>query len=160
MNRSTADTLVGIGITAPTYKLHVGSINKGLRVEGPPAGTLNPVAVSLGGYGDFGIDAPGVPEGRFVVKDTSGFVGIGTATPDALLSVNGGADKPGGGSWATFSDRRLKTLDGEFTLGVDEIVKLNPVRYRYKLDNGMEFRITKNTLGWLRRKFRRSSQKQ
>ncbi|HTS57179.1 MAG TPA: tail fiber domain-containing protein [Terriglobales bacterium] len=147
VNRATADTLVGIGITAPTYKLHVGSINKGLRVEGPPAGTLNPVAVSLGGYGDFGIDAPGVPEGRFVVKDTSGFVGIGTATPDALLSVNGGADKPGGGSWGTFSDRRLKTLDGEFTLGVDEIVKLNPVRYRYKLDNGMGIQDNEEHVG-------------
>jgi hypothetical protein len=35
-------------------------------------------------------------------------VGIGTTTPDNLLTVNGSAGKPGGGSWGTFSDGRLK----------------------------------------------------
>ena len=35
---------------------------------------------------------------------TNGEVGIGTTSPDALLTVNGTADKPGGGSWSTFSD--------------------------------------------------------
>jgi hypothetical protein len=35
-------------------------------------------------------------------------VGIGTTTPDNLLTVNGSAGKPGGGSWGTFSDGRFK----------------------------------------------------
>jgi hypothetical protein len=39
-------------------------------------------------------------------------VGIGTTSPDSLLSLNGSADKPGGGSWGTFSDARLKTVNG------------------------------------------------
>jgi len=64
-------------------------------------------------------------------------VGIGTTMPDQLLSVNGQADKPGGGSWASFSDRRLKTLDGSFRSGLSQILKINPVRYRYKEENGM-----------------------
>jgi len=71
-----------------------------------------------------------------VVKD-SGLVGIGTSSPDTLLSVNGGADKPGGGFWATFSDRRLKTLNGHFTSGLEQILQLEPVRYRYKDDNAL-----------------------
>jgi endosialidase-like protein len=54
-----------------------------------------------------------------------------------LLTVNGSADKPGGGSWGTFSDRRLKTLDGGFNAGLSQILKITPVRYRYKADNGM-----------------------
>ncbi len=68
---------------------------------------------------------------------SDGFVGIGTSTPDALLSVNGGADKVGGGSWATFSDRRLKDLDGDFSAGLGAIMQLHPIRYRYKDENGM-----------------------
>jgi hypothetical protein len=85
VNGATADTLVGIGTTAPAYKLHVGTINNGLRVEGPP--TAGGVAVSVGGNGDFAIDAPGVVGGRFVVKDTSGFVGINDTAPVHPLSV-------------------------------------------------------------------------
>ena len=68
---------------------------------------------------------------------SNGLVGIGTASPDSLLTVNGSADKPGGGSWGTFSDRRLKNLDGEFQAGLREILKLQPVRYRYKQDNAL-----------------------
>jgi polyhydroxyalkanoate synthesis regulator phasin len=64
-------------------------------------------------------------------------VGIGTATPDNMLTVNGSADKPGGGSWGTYSDRRLKTLDGNFNSGLSQIMKLRPVRYRYNKDNAL-----------------------
>jgi hypothetical protein len=136
VNGATADTFVGIGITSPQNKLHVGTINNSFRVEGPPQGGNGAVAASFGGHGDFGIDAPGIVQGRFVVKD-SGLVGIGTSSPDTLLSVNGGADKPGGGSWGTFSDRRLKTLNGNFTSGLEQILKLKPVRHRYKDDNAL-----------------------
>jgi Chaperone of endosialidase len=67
-------------------------------------------------------------------------VGIGTTEPDSNLTVNGSADKPGGGSWGTYSDGRLKTLDGGFHSGLSQILKLNPVRYRYKEDNAMGIR--------------------
>jgi hypothetical protein len=139
INGAAANTLVGIGTTAPSYLLHIGnqggsSYNNFLRVDGPASGSGN--AISVGGHGDVGIDAYGVPNGRFVVKD-SGLVGIGTSARDTLLSVNGGADKPGGGSWGTFSDRRLKTLNGNFTSGLEQILKLKPVRYRYKDDNAL-----------------------
>jgi hypothetical protein len=67
----------------------------------------------------------------------SGDVGIGTTDPDNLLTVNGSADKPGGGSWGTFSDGRLKAVTGSYDAGVDAILKLTPVRYRYKGQNAM-----------------------
>src|SRR4030095_5970565 len=38
----------------------------------------------------------------------NGNVGIGTATPAALLEVAGAAAKPGGGAWSVASDARLK----------------------------------------------------
>ena len=80
---------------------------------------------------------------------SDGLVGIGTAIPDALLTVNGGADKPGGGSWGTFSDRRLKDLDGDFHAGLSEILKLQPVRYRYKQDNGMGINDREEHVGFV-----------
>jgi hypothetical protein len=74
-------------------------------------------------------------------------VGIGTTMPDQLLSVNGQADKPGGGSWASFSDRRLKKLDGSFRSGLSQILNLNPVRYRYKEQNGMGIHDSEEHIG-------------
>jgi len=74
-------------------------------------------------------------------------VGIGTTAPDNLLSVNGSADKPGGGSWGTFSDRRLKTLDGSFRSGLEQILKINPVFYRYKAGNEMGIRDREEHVG-------------
>ncbi|MBL7689193.1 MAG: tail fiber domain-containing protein, partial [Bdellovibrionaceae bacterium] len=58
-------------------------------------------------------------------------VGIGTTSPDQLLSVNGDASKVGGGSWQTFSDARLKTVNGPFTRGLAEVLELQPVSYHY-----------------------------
>ncbi|WP_053077103.1 tail fiber domain-containing protein [Chryseobacterium sp. BLS98] len=66
----------------------------------------------------------------------SGSVGIGTASPTSLLSVNGSADKPGGGSWGTFSDRRVKKDIAEFKDGLNVITKLNPVTYKYNEKSG------------------------
>ena len=135
-NGATADTNVGIGITGPNYRLHIGNALKSFRVEGPATSGTGALAASFGGFGDFGIDAPGIANGRFVVQE-SGKVGIGTNTPDNTLSVNGSADKVGGGSWGTFSDRRLKIVGGSFSPGLDEILKIHPIHYRYKEDNGM-----------------------
>jgi hypothetical protein len=78
-----------------------------------------------------------------------GLVGIGTAVPDNLLTVNGTADKPGGGSWGTYSDARLKTLHGDFNAGLSEILKLHPIRYRYKEDNGMGIRDRDEHVGFV-----------
>jgi endosialidase-like protein len=71
-----------------------------------------------------------------VITD-GGNVGIGTISPDRKLSVNGGASKAGGGSWEVFSDERLKTIKGRFTLGLDAVMKLQPLRYEYKRDNAL-----------------------
>ena len=147
VNSATADTNVGIGLTAPTARLHIGNSNTtGLRVEGPSSSGTGTLAGSFGGYGDFSIDASGFVSGRLVVKE-NGNVGIGTATPDNKLSVNGSADKTGGGSWGTFSDRRLKDLDGSFVSGLSQVLRINPVRYRYKEENGMNIHDSEEHIG-------------
>ena len=67
-----------------------------------------------------------------------GNVGIGTTTPDEKLTVNGNASKPGGGSWNTFSDVRLKDVHGAFEPGLQEVMGLNPISYSYKSDNALQ----------------------
>jgi hypothetical protein len=81
--RVLANGNVGVGTSDAEYRLHVGT-NGALRVEGPssPGGQ----AVSVGGFGDVDVDAPGVVGGRFTVTD-GGRVGIGNAAPQAKLHV-------------------------------------------------------------------------
>jgi hypothetical protein len=66
--------------------LSIGGI---LRIEGGTSTSDTGNYFSFGGNGTFGVDAPGVPNGRFVVLN-SGQVGIGTQNPAAKLSIHGG----------------------------------------------------------------------
>jgi hypothetical protein len=68
---------------------------------------------------------------------SNGRIGIGTSTPDQLFSVNGDASKSGGGSWQTFSDQRLKKINGSFDSGLKAVMRLQPLRYEYKPGNAM-----------------------
>ncbi len=67
---------------------------------------------------------------------SGGDIGIGTTTPGGQfeLSLNEGR-KPGSTTWTVVSDSRLKTIDGNYTKGLNEIIQLKPIRYHYK-NNG------------------------
>ncbi len=77
-----------------------------------------------------------------------GRVGIGTASPDQLLSVNGDASKVGGGSWQNFSDRRLKNIKSPFNTGLKAVMQLQPVRYQYRPDNAVGIKSDKEYVGF------------
>jgi hypothetical protein len=67
----------------------------------------------------------------------AGRLGIGTTAPDSPLTVNGNASKPGGGSWNSFSDIRLKNIRGKFNTGLNAVMQLQPLRYEYRSNNAM-----------------------
>jgi len=83
-----------------------------------------------------------------MVIDNAGNLGIGTTTPTATLSVNGSANKPGGGSWTTFSDERLKNIKGRFTSGLEAVMQLQPLRYEYKRDNALNLKAAGEYVGF------------
>jgi len=58
------------------------------------------------------------------------------ATPTRLAAVPG-----------TFSDGRLKNLNGSFKTGLSQVLKINPVRYRYKADNALGLHDTDEHIG-------------
>ena len=70
-----------------------------------------------------------------MVLTNNGRVGINTTAPDQRLSVNGDASKVGGGSWLSFSDERLKNINGKFNSGLKAVMQLQPLRYHYRDNN-------------------------
>ncbi len=145
---------LGIGVTTPVEKLDVagsiaftgqavanktayGSIDYGTPSTGPQARILSwgPNATTNGVI-SFCTGAGGAPTTEKMRIHSNGNIGIGTTAPTSLLSVNGTADKPGGGSWGTFSDRRVKKDIEEFKDGLSIVTKLNPVTYRYNEKSG------------------------
>jgi hypothetical protein len=81
---------------------------------------------------------------------TSGSVGIGTAGPDNTLSVNGTADKASGGTtWGTFSDIRLKNVDGPYASGLAQIMQLQPVMFHYKPGNPLNLPSNEQNYGFI-----------
>jgi hypothetical protein len=179
VNGATASTNVGIGTTAPVVQLQVqGNDNTGTGVQSlttntSTSGNSFAIAAATSSAGvtsvmaadGLGTGPPATPSGYFgtftnhpigfvtgnvlrMFVDTAGRVGINTRS-DNTLSVNGSADKPGGGSWGTFSDGRLKNLHGAFNAGLNQILKLQPVRYRYKKENGMGIRDSEEHVGFV-----------
>jgi hypothetical protein len=137
VNSATASTSVGIGTTNPTSLLHVGnaggnSINNYLRVDGPTAAGSGGTVASFGGYGQFNIDAPGVPGGRFVVTE-SGQVGIDTA-PYSLyqLSLSQSSGHAIANTWEQYSSRRWKTNIQTLQGALEKVEELRGVSYDMK----------------------------
>jgi len=87
-------------------------------------------------------DSTGVNGSLLSLDLTNTRVGIGTAFPTALLSVNGTAENTTG-VWGMFSDERLKDIESTYTDGLDKILQFNPIKFKY---NGKEgIRDTLNT---------------
>lgn len=145
---------VGIGTGSPTKKLHVASSNSQIFIDRPLSSAGNYALVNFATNGVqkffFGMNSdsdPGVDKLSFFdsgfsqtiprMTFTGGNIGIGTKTPTDLLTVNGNASKPGGGSWSVFSDERLKIIKGRFSSGLKAVMQLQPLRFEYKLENAM-----------------------
>ena len=90
----------------------------------------------------------GIATNTLVLNRQGGNVGIGTSAPTELLSVNGTASKPGGGTWSVFSDERLKNIKGPFTSGLQAVMRLQPVRYEYKPENALGIKMRGEQIGF------------
>jgi hypothetical protein len=140
--------VLGMGTVTPQARLHVvdtqANLNRPttLRVETNFSGGT---VASFGGAGEFQVDAPGVPAGRFVVKG-NGFVGIGWTNPSGRLDVNGDirfAFLGSGGSTtlclnnvnqisSCSSSLRYKTNIANLYSGLNLLNRLRPVTFDWK----------------------------
>ena len=95
----------------------------------------NATTNSSSGYLIFKTNNAGTLAERLRITNT-GSVGVGMPNPLGLfeLALDQGR-KPGTNTWTIVSDQRLKTINGNYTKGLNEILQLNPIRFNYK-NNG------------------------
>jgi hypothetical protein len=154
VNNATANTLVGIGITAPTALLHIGNTggapasNWFLRVEGPASAGTGASAFSMGGLGDFQIDAPTHPAGRFYVRE-DGAVAMGTNTPinGNRLTISKGAGPAIADGWSVYSSRRWKTNIHPLTGALGKVERLRGVSYDLRASGKHEIGVIAEEVG-------------
>ena len=139
---------VGIGVTAPQYKLHViDPLNKGLRAE---TGSRGGTVASFGGFGDFQIDSNGMHGGRLNVRENGSVIlgdcdGCFSNVTDRLV-VSGTArivNLGSGGSTSLCtngsqqisvcsSSMRYKSNIADWRRGLNLINRLRPVTFDWK----------------------------
>ena len=146
---ATFPTTYNIGDTA-TFVTATDSFTNIALVKG---GIANPQALHMGVnqtslFSEIQAARDGVATNTLVLNRQGGNVGIGTAAPTELLSVNGSASKPGGGTWSVFSDERLKNIKGPFSSGLKAVMQLQPLRYEYKPANALGIRMTGQQIGF------------
>ncbi len=153
---------VGIGTGAPNLRAEVlGApglpVNSGTSPTGiarfSTSGGVGVIDFGFGGATGFGwlqatSSASLATNFGFLINPNGGNVGIGTTAPTDTLSVNGTASKPGGGTWAVFSDKRLKNVKGNFTSGLNTVMQLQPIRYEYRRDNSLGIKMTGEQIGF------------
>lgn len=129
---------VGINTNAPGFNLEVASAtDTQVAIRSATAGgrvwSLQSSNGAAGGTlsGSFQIVDRSAPASRLLITAT-GLVGINTIDPLGFtLAVNGSAAKPGGGSWSTFSDARLKHDVQPLEGALDQLLALHGVRFEY-----------------------------
>ncbi|CAN5332808.1 hypothetical protein BH23BAC1_BH23BAC1_17910 [soil metagenome] len=147
---------VGIGTNSPNAKLSLGNDISGTKLALYDQSSENMYGLGVTA-GMFRLHVNN-PKARFSFLDkvdgneiftvrASGSVGIQEINPRFNLHVNGTAGKPGGGSWATASDVRLKDIHDNFTKGLSALNRLNPVTYQYKKDNSLRLPTDKIYVG-------------
>ena len=123
---------VGIGTTTPALKLDI---------QGDFGRTNGPASLHLWGsqLADAGNGILSIASGGAVVAfDGNDNVGIGTTAPTARLhvigdlTITGVGRKPGGGSWTSSSDERLKKNIAPLTDALSKLLQLRGVRFEWR----------------------------
>lgn len=129
---------VGIGTSNPLSKLQV----KGDVI-------LSDTSDNTSGNVTIGASINNYKNSKLYVKSTLTY-GVFIEAPtvsqwglyvNGSLYVNGTAAKPGSSTWTVISDERLKSNIKPYTEGLEQVMKINPIKYHYNSESGFD---TKN----------------
>ena len=157
--RATGTASFGAALTVGTTLTVGGALNVG--GAGWFATTLN-VGGAVGAAGganaaQFLVNGSSTVLGNSVLQFASGWSiayggsisfnggGVELAEMDAggAFGITGQGYKPGGGSWANSSDARVKTVEGRYELGLDQVLQLEPVVYRFRGNDAAPGKVSK-----------------
>jgi hypothetical protein len=146
---ATFPTTYNIGDTA-TFVTNTDSFTNIAIVKG---GVTNPQGLHFGVnqaslFSEIQASRDGIATNTLSLNRQGGNVGIGTSAPSHLLSVNGEASKPSGGTWLVFSDERLKNIKRPYTTGLKAVMQLQPLRYEYKRENALGIKAEGEHIGF------------
>jgi len=146
---------VGVGTASPSFKMSVSTDATGsdpaiVELRGATNSSRHLLLgyETTANYGYISAGEAGVGFKTLALNPNGGNVGVGTNAPTQLLSVNGTAGKPGGGTWDVFSDERLKNIKGRYNTGLKALMQLQPIRYEYKPDNPLGIKLEGENIGF------------
>lgn len=125
-----------------------------INISGPTINSIGMYSTTIGSGGGFWYNTANQIWFGLTDSTGSGVDGFGYLTNNGMmfetasvtLAVTGGsfcsgdnanfyvpnhAWKPGGGSWSDSSDARIKEVMGNYTAGLDAVLALRPVHYKY-----------------------------
>ena len=97
----------------------------------------------MGGDGVLFVNTSGgtrVAEMFSIGGNGNGFINLYNAVGAQGIAIGGDGNaskSSGGASWGVLSDERLKDIHGTFDAGIGEVLRLQPIKFRYKKDNLM-----------------------
>ena len=120
----------------------------GIQNSGVGIGTSTPLA-KLDIWGNFRVSTSSAASTPLVFADTgTGMFGLGTSSPTAQLHTtgtvrfsnfgSGSLQTDASGNVSVSSDERLKDIEGSFSRGLADIVKINPVLYKWNATSGLD----------------------
>lgn len=152
---------VGIGTTTPTYPLDVSggyvrvsnAFSTGVYLNNTTTGlTYGIFNASTAANGFSGLAFFDGTDYRMSIVGNN--VGIGNTSPAYPLDVTGtmhvsgqAYTDSGNGSFSITSDARLKDIRGSYERGLDELLKIDTIRFNYKLGNPMNSDSTQEYIG-------------
>jgi hypothetical protein len=155
VNSAAANTLVGIGTTAPTQSLEVDLGNSLVRGVNNFQKNGDTAFLYMGDTNNFiqSTYGTGITIGVFQVPTAirinqySGFVGIGTTAPTNRLTLGQGTGAALGDGWTTYSSRRWKTHIQTLDDALAKVEQLRGVSYDLKQSGRHEIGVIAEEVG-------------
>jgi hypothetical protein len=155
VNGGSANTLVGIGTTAPTQTLEVDLGNSLVRGVNNFQKNGDTAFLYMGDTNNFiqSTYGTGITIGAFQVPTAvrinqySGFVGIGTTAPTNRLTLGQGTGAALGDGWGTYSSRRWKTHIHTLDDALAKVQHLRGVSYDLKQSGRHEIGVIAEEVG-------------